>query len=82
MCLEICYEEKDKSKRRPTSSPAPTGECLVLDLGPFAGTSGSLPSLLIVCPWCTSLSMSVSLSVVVFCCLIGALCFVLKRKNG
>lgn len=33
------------------------------------------------CPWSSSLSMSVSLSVVLFSCLIVALCFILKKKR-
>lgn len=32
------------------------------------------------CPWPTSLSTSISLSVTSFCCLIVALCFIFKEK--
>lgn len=65
----------------------PLEEGLVLVLGPLVsslgsfGTSSSLPSLPIVCPWYTTLSRSVSLYLFLFCCMIGALCFMFKRKQ-
>lgn len=51
-------------------------------LGPANRLSGSFPiSSPTGCPWSNNLSMSVGLSVVLFSCLVVALCFIFKKKK-